>query len=70
MNKNRIAAFSSLLHFWPMVFVYISSFLQILIIWVGHHDLFNSIDAISYKLFVYNGLWLLTQTFVPLGTKG
>ncbi|MEX2784752.1 TMEM175 family protein [Streptococcus sp. H49] len=69
LNLPDDITFSSLLHLWPMVFVYISSFLQILIVWVGHHDLFNSIEAISYKLFVYNGLWLLTQSFVPLGTK-
>lgn len=61
--------FLSLFQLWPMISVYISSFLQILIVWVGHHDLFNQIESISYKLFVYNGLWLLAQSFVPLGTK-
>lgn len=61
--------FLSLFNLWPMIFIYISSFLQILIIWVGHHDLFNQIESISYRLFVYNGLWLLAQSFVPLGTK-
>lgn len=61
--------FMAIFRLWPMVFIYISSFLQILIVWVGHHDLFNRIESISYKLFVYNGLWLLMQSFVPLGTK-
>ncbi|MEY8462902.1 TMEM175 family protein [Streptococcus merionis] len=69
LNLPKEITFSSLFNMWPTVFVYIASFLQILVVWLGHHDLFNEIETMSYTLFVYNGIWLLTQSFVPIGTR-
>src|SRR5437016_3834131 len=48
----------SLLNQWPVYLAYLSSFITILIMWMGHHNLFRYIVRIDYVFLVLNGLLL------------
>lgn len=54
----------------PMLFIYITSFLQIMAVWLYYHELYKLVDHVSFHLFGANSFWLLTASFVPLATRG
>lgn len=54
----------------PMLFIYITSFLQIMAVWLYYHELYKLVDHVSFRLFGVNSFWLLTASFVPLATRG
>ena len=54
----------------PMLFIYITSFLQIMAVWLSYHELYKLVDHVSFRLFGANSFWLLTASFVPLATRG
>ena len=53
-----------------MLFIYITSFLQIMAVWLYYHELYKLVDHVSFRLFGANSFWLLTASFVPLATRG
>lgn len=66
-NELTVAGLSSML---PMIFIYITSFLQIMAVWIYYHELYKLVDHVSFHLFGANSLWLLAASFVPLATRG
>jgi uncharacterized membrane protein len=59
---------SALLSQWPVYLAYLSSFVTILIMWMGHHNLFRYIVRVDYAFLILNGLFLLGVTLVPVPT--
>lgn len=59
---------SALLDQWPVYLAYLSSFITILVMWMGHHNLFRYIVRVDYTFLVLNGLFLLGVTLVPVPT--
>ena len=51
-----------------MYLAYLSSFITILVMWMGHHNLFRYIVRVDYTFLVLNGLFLLGVTLVPVPT--
>jgi uncharacterized membrane protein len=58
----------ALLQQWPVYLAYLSSFITILIMWMGHHNLFRYIVRVDYPFLILNGLFLLGVTLVPVPT--
>jgi uncharacterized membrane protein len=57
-----------LLRLWPSYFAFGLSFGILLVSWVNHHYLFNTIDKSSRPFIYANGFLLLTITFMPFST--
>ncbi len=57
-----------LLRQWPTYFAYVTSFLCILVMWVNHHKLFNTIRRTDHWFLIINGLLLMGVTIVPFPT--
>lgn len=53
---------------WPTFVAYLTSFATILVMWVNHHKLFNSIRRTTGAFLFLNGLLLLFVTFIPFPT--
>ncbi len=64
---------ASLLHnilaLWPKYVAYINSFATVLLMWLGHHQLFKLVRKPSTSLILANGLSLLFVALVPFPTK-
>jgi len=58
-----------LLDQWPVFFGYLTSFLTILVMWVGHHQLFNFVRRIDRRFMFLNGFLLLFVTLTPFTTS-
>jgi uncharacterized membrane protein len=56
---------NSLMLLWPSYFAFFLSFGIILVSWVNHHYLFNTLDKSSRAFLYANGFLLLTITFMP-----
>ena len=59
----------ALLHQWPVYVAYVVSFLFILIMWMNHHRMFESIARVDSTFMLLNGLLLLGITVVPYPTS-
>jgi uncharacterized membrane protein len=59
---------SALLAEWPSYAAYAISFLTIVVIWVNHHVVFDSMDRIDRPLRFINALLLLTVALIPFPT--
>ncbi len=66
VGSSGLAA--ALLDQWPVYLAYLSSFITILIMWMGHHNLFRYIVRVDYTFLILNGLFLLGVTLVPVPT--
>jgi uncharacterized membrane protein len=66
VGSSGLAA--ALLNQWPVYLAYLSSFITILIMWMGHHNLFRYIIRVDYVFLVLNGLFLLGVALVPVPT--
>jgi uncharacterized membrane protein len=53
---------------WPSYAAYAISFLTIVVIWVNHHAVTDSIDRFDRRLLFINGLLLLTVAAIPFPT--
>lgn len=49
--------------------IYFLSFFMVGVFWSQHQNLFNSITEVSFKLTVYNVLFLFTLSLIPTFTK-
>jgi uncharacterized membrane protein len=58
-----------LLHKWPILLAYVTSFINVLLAWIGHHSLFKKINATDSFVMVSNGLLLMLVALVPFPTK-
>jgi len=58
----------ALLAEWPSYAAYAVSFLTIVVIWVNHHVVFDSMDRIDRPLLFINALLLLTVAVIPFPT--
>jgi uncharacterized membrane protein len=53
---------------WPSFFALCLSFIIILIAWIGHHNLLQTLDKTSTKFQFANGFFLFTVMFIPFPT--
>ena len=58
-----------LLSQWPSFFGYVTSFMTILIMWVGHHEMFDYIVQIDRRFMFLNGILLFFVTLTPFTTS-
>jgi uncharacterized membrane protein len=59
---------NALLAEWPSYAAFAISFLTIVVIWVNHHVVFDSMDRIDRPLLFLNALLLLTVAVIPFPT--
>jgi len=59
----------ALLDQWPVYLAYGLSFLNILIMWINHHNLFRLIRRTNHLFLLLNGLLLLVVTTIPFATS-
>jgi len=65
-NRNL---FEKIIEKWPEYFAYFNSFATVLLIWMGHHQLFNRIRKASHSVLLLNGLVLLFVVLFPYPTR-
>lgn len=58
----------ALLNLWQIYLAYITSFLSICVLWVGHHDLFRIIRRVDRPLLFMNAGLLMVITFLNFPT--
>ena len=59
---------AALLNEWPSFAAYAISFLTIVVIWVNHHAVMDSLERLDRRLLFLNGLLLLTVAAIPFPT--
>jgi uncharacterized membrane protein len=59
---------NALLAEWPSYAAYAISFLTIVVIWVNHHVVFDSLERVDRPLLFLNALLLLTVAIIPFPT--
>jgi uncharacterized membrane protein len=60
---------AGLLGEWPTFFALVTSFLTILIMWVGHHNMFNYVRRIDTRFMFFNGFLLFFVVLTPFTTS-
>jgi uncharacterized membrane protein len=58
-----------LLNQWPTFFAFVTSFMTILIMWVGHHEMFTYIVRADRRFMFLNGFLLFFVTLTPFTTS-
>jgi uncharacterized membrane protein len=61
--------FASILHQWPSYLAYVTSFLTIGVVWLGHSAITSALRAADGTLYRLNLLVLLLASFLPFPTK-
>jgi uncharacterized membrane protein len=59
---------SAIFSLFPSIVIYIFSFTVLLVMWIGHNNIFRYMHAVNPKLLWINGLFLLFIGIVPLST--
>jgi len=59
----------ALVDHWPSYVAFVVSFISILIMWVGHHNVFSLIKRVDHVFLLLNGLVLLGVTVTPFTTS-
>lgn len=59
----------ALLAKWPLYLAYVTSFINILLAWIGHHGLFKLFLKSDNAIMMTNGLLLMLVALVPFPTK-
>jgi len=54
---------------WPAFFAFVTSFMTILIMWVGHHQMFTFIRRADRQFMFLNGILLFFVTLTPFTTS-
>jgi uncharacterized membrane protein len=62
------AQWAALAELVPKIAAWVISFVFVLVFWVAHHYLFNSLQKVDRGLLWLNGLFLLFMSFVPFPT--
>jgi uncharacterized membrane protein len=58
----------AIISFLPSVLVYVFSFTVLLVMWIGHNNIFRYLHAIHPRMLWINGLFLLLIGLVPFST--
>ena len=59
----------ALLAKWPLYLAYVTSFINILLAWIGHHSIFKMFLKPGNGIMITNGLLLMLVALVPFPTK-
>jgi len=59
----------SILERWPICLAYATSFINVLLAWMGHHGLFKNLRNTNNAVMITNGLLLILVALVPFPTK-
>jgi uncharacterized membrane protein len=59
----------ALLAKWPLYLAYVTSFINVLLAWIGHHGLFKMLHKTDNSIMITNGLLLMMVALVPFPTK-
>ncbi|HEX6171490.1 MAG TPA: TMEM175 family protein [Chitinophagaceae bacterium] len=59
----------ALLAKWPLYLAYVTSFVNVLLAWIGHHGLFKMLHKPDNSIMITNGLLLMLVALVPFPTK-
>lgn len=59
----------ALLGLWPKYLAYFTSFVNVLLAWIGHHSLFRNLRNTDHFVMISNGLLLMLIALVPYPTK-
>jgi uncharacterized membrane protein len=54
---------------WPTFFAFVTSFMTILIMWIGHHEMFTYIVRADRRFMFLNGFLLFFVTLTPFTTS-
>lgn len=65
---DSASLWTKLVGLWPSFLAFVTSFGTILVMWVNHHRIFRLVRTTDYPFLYWNGLLLLTITFVPFPT--
>jgi len=68
-NDSNNDLLHSLLEKWPICLAYVISFVNVLLAWIGHHELFKKLHKTDNSIMVTNGLLLMIVALVPFPTK-
>ncbi|MEO6902275.1 MAG: TMEM175 family protein [Bacteroidia bacterium] len=68
-GANNANLWQKIIENWPEYFTYFNSFATVLLIWMGHHKIFNRIWKANHSIILLNGLVLLFVVLFPFPTK-
>ncbi len=68
LRPAGVLLLGGLLSEWPAFFALAASFMNILVMWINHHNMFNYIKRVSRELMLLNGLLLLVVVITPFTT--
>ena len=68
-GANNANLWQKIIENWPEYFTYLNSFATVLLIWMGHHKIFNRIWKANHRIILLNGFVLLLVVLFPFPTK-
>lgn len=68
-NATNLNLWERIIEKWGEYFAYFNSFATVLLIWMGHHQIFNRIWKANHWIILLNGLVLLFVVLFPYPTK-
>jgi len=68
-NVSNSDLLHSLLQQWPICLAYVISFINVLLAWIGHHELFKKLNNTNNSVMITNGILLMIVALVPFPTK-
>lgn len=68
-NPTNLNLWEKITDKWAEYFAYFNSFATVLLIWMGHHNIFNKIWKANHWIILLNGLVLLFVALFPFPTK-
>ena len=68
-GANNANLWHKIIEHWAEYFTYFNSFATVLLIWIGHHKIFDKIQKANHKVILLNGLVLLFVVLFPFPTK-
>jgi uncharacterized membrane protein len=68
-SATNLNLWERLIEKWPEYFAYFNSFATVLLIWMGHHKIFEKIWKAGHSVLLLNGLVLLFVVLFPFPTK-
>lgn len=66
---SKKSLFQGLLLQWPEFFAFVTSFMTILILWIGHHETFTYVVRMDRRFMFLNGFLLFFVTLTPFTTS-
>lgn len=68
-NPTNLNLWEKIVEKWPEYFAYFNSFATVLLIWMGHHKIFEKIWKANHWIILLNGLVLLFVVLFPFPTR-